>query len=65
VILANNSILKEHPEKTIASQTQWIESTENEAKQMQGLVNDLLLLARLDEGAEMQVKEPRRFLQPA
>lgn len=50
VILANSSILMEHPEKSISSQSQWIESTENEAKQMQEMVNDLLLLAKLDEG---------------
>lgn len=61
VILANSAILKEHPERTIASQSQWIESTENEAKQMQGLVNDLLLLARLDEGVEMKATEPVDF----
>lgn len=61
VILANSSILKAHPEKTIASQSQWIESTENEANQMQGMVNDLLLLARLDEGAGLQVNEPVDF----
>lgn len=62
VILANSSILMEHPEKNIASQSQWIESTENEAKQMQELVNDLLLLARLDEGGEpAQAKEDVDF----
>lgn len=50
VILANTSILMAHPEKSIASQSQWIESTEHEARSMQGLVSDLLLLAQLDEG---------------
>ncbi len=49
VILANTSILLEHPEKPIASQTQWIDSTQHEAQHMQALVNDLLLLAKLDE----------------
>lgn len=61
VILANSAILKEHPERTIASQSQWIESTENEAKQMQELVNDLLLLARLDEGVELHATETVDF----
>ncbi len=49
VILANTSILLEHPEKSIASQTQWVDSTQHEAQHMQALVNDLLLLAKLDE----------------
>lgn len=51
MILANTSILLEHPERSIASQSQWIESTQHEAQQMQGLVGDLLLLAQVDEGA--------------
>lgn len=50
VILANNSILQKHGSSSVASQSQWIESTEHEAKRMQGLVNDMLTLARLDEG---------------
>ena len=53
MILANTSILLEHPERSIASQSQWIESTQHEAQQMQDLVGDLLLLAQVDE-------EPRR-----
>lgn len=50
VILANNSILQKHDSDTIGSQKQWLESTEHEAKRMQGLVDDMLTLARLDEG---------------
>lgn len=50
VILANTSILLEHPERSIASESQWVESTQHEAEQMQGLVGDLLLLAQVDEG---------------
>lgn len=61
VILANSSILMEHPEKSISSQSQWIESTENEAKQMQEMVNDLLLLARLDEGVAQLTREEVDF----
>ena len=52
VILANTSILLEHPERSVASQSQWVESTQHEAEQMQSLVGDLLLLAQTDEGAE-------------
>lgn len=49
VILANSAILEEHPEKTVADQMQWVESTEHEALSMQALVGDLLTLARIDE----------------
>lgn len=51
VILANTSILLEHPDRSVASQSQWIESTQREAQDMQELVGDLLLLAQLDEHA--------------
>lgn len=57
VILANTSILMEHPERSIASQSQWIESTQNEAERMQGLIGDLLLLASIDEGSAQPVFE--------
>jgi signal transduction histidine kinase len=49
VILANTSIALEHPERTVASQAQWLESTQHEAEAMQGLVGDLLTLAKMDE----------------
>ena len=58
VILANTSILLEHPERSIASQSQWIESTQHEAEQMQGLVGDLLLLAQIDEGGAKPTMGP-------
>ena len=48
VILANTSILMAHPERTVASQSQWVESTQAEGTRMQELVADLLLLARID-----------------
>lgn len=51
VILANTSILMEHPEHTIASESQWLESTQHEALGMQELVGDLLTMAQLDEEA--------------
>lgn len=57
VILANTSILLEHPERSVASQSQWVESTQHEAEQMQGLVGDLLLLAQVDEGAAKPAME--------
>lgn len=49
VILANTSIALEHPERSVASQSQWLESTQREAEAMQGLVGDLLTLAKMDE----------------
>ena len=51
VILANNAILLEHPSDTVGSQRQWIDSTQHEALQMQHLVEDLLLLAKMDESS--------------
>ena len=57
VILANTSILLEHPERSIASESQWVESTQHEAEQMQGLVGDLLLLAQVDEGSATPTME--------
>lgn len=53
VILANNAILRQRGGDTIASQRQWIESTQVEAERMQGLVTDMLDLARpAPEGAQ-------------
>lgn len=49
VILANTSIALEHPERGVASQSQWLESTQHEAEAMQSLVGDLLALAKMDE----------------
>ena len=62
VILANASILLKHPEHTIASESQWIESTQVEAQQMQGLVNEMLELAQVEAGQQAQVTyEPVDF----
>lgn len=52
VILANSAILQREGDKTVASQGQWIESTKLEAERMQGLVTDMLELARSDAGDE-------------
>lgn len=50
VMLANTSILLKHPEKTVASQSQWVESIETEAENMQRLVGDMLFLATPEKG---------------
>lgn len=49
VILANSSILLEHPENTIEQERRLIESTQEESKRMKDLVENMLSLARLDE----------------
>ena len=59
VILANAAILQAHPEQSVGSQSQWVESTQTEAKRMQELVNDMLDLARLDEGKHVQANFTR------
>lgn len=59
VILANNAILQQRGGDTIASQRQWIESTQVEAERMQGLVTDMLDLAR----PAPEAPKPRKALQ--
>jgi signal transduction histidine kinase len=54
VILANNSLLATHPDRTIGEQAQWIASTQAEAQRMDSLVRDLLLLAQADEKEQPQ-----------
>ncbi len=51
VIMANTSILLQHPTHSIEEERQWVESTRQEAADMQQLVQDLLLLAQVDEQA--------------
>ncbi len=48
VILANNSILKENTEAKISEQTQWIDSTDNAAKNMMDMINEMLTLSSLE-----------------
>lgn len=61
VILANTSIMLEHPERSIASQSQWVESTQAEAQSMQELVGELLLMAKIDEGSAKPEREALDF----
>lgn len=56
VILANSAILQRERDETVASQMQWIESTRVEAERMQGLVTDMLDLARSDATGEAAAK---------
>ena len=48
VILADASIALEHPERSVESQRQWIEGIQAEGQRMQGLVEDMLALAKHD-----------------
>lgn len=52
VILANTAILQNHPDSSVESQGQWVDSTKTEAKRMQFLVNDMLDLVRIDSIAD-------------
>ncbi len=58
VMLANAAILQRHPERTVASQSQWVESIETEAKNMQNLVGDMLFLASADDLTRARSFEP-------
>lgn len=49
VILANTAIVRAHPDESIGSQSQWIDSTQTEAERMQELVNDMLDLAKIED----------------
>ncbi len=48
VILANVAILQAHPERTVASESKWLESTQSEAERMEGLVGEMLTLAQVE-----------------
>lgn len=61
VILANNAILRKRKGETVASQAQWIESTQMEAERMQGLVTDMLDLARSSAAAAAVPRTPVNF----
>ena len=48
VILANIGILQSHAADTIASQKQWVDSTQAEGQRMKQLIDDMLFLAKSD-----------------
>ena len=48
VILANNSIIKGNPEETVASQQQWLDATDDAAKGMMHMINEMLSLSSLE-----------------
>lgn len=50
VIAANNSILLENPEAPVGSLSRWVDSTGQAARQMQGLVDEMLTLTVAQRG---------------
>ncbi|NLI54667.1 MAG: HAMP domain-containing histidine kinase [Clostridiales bacterium] len=50
VILANQKILLSHPERSVANERQWIDNTQSEGDRMKSLIEDLLFLAKSDDG---------------
>ena len=61
VILANQKILLAHPEKTVSEQRQWVENTQSEGDRMKSLVEDLLFLAKTDDGASKETLSDVNF----
>lgn len=55
VILANMSILLQHPNKTISDESQWIENTQREANTMQELVSEMLELAQVESYEDVEI----------
>ncbi len=48
VILANNSILKENEDSPVSEQINWIDSTDNAARNMMNMVENMLTLSALE-----------------
>lgn len=49
IILANNNIMMSHTGDTIKQQQQWLMSTDEEAKHMKKLIDEMLMLAKSDQ----------------
>ncbi|MGI6104946.1 MAG: sensor histidine kinase [Raoultibacter sp.] len=49
VIMANIEIIRSEPTASVASNMKWLDGTMAESERMQGLIADLLLLARMDD----------------
>ena len=58
VVLANNSILKGSPEASIGEQMQWIDSTDDAARNMMHLVEQMLTLSSLEASEQTVEKHP-------
>ena len=55
VIMANTEIIASHGDETVDSQRKWIENTRSESQRMAELINDLLFLAKNDDGLKAQM----------
>ncbi|MBO5866977.1 MAG: HAMP domain-containing histidine kinase [Clostridia bacterium] len=55
VIMANTEIIASHPDETVASQQKWIDNTLAETRRMASLVQDLLFLAKSDDGLKVEM----------
>lgn len=55
VIKANTELIAAHSKDTVASQMKWVDNTRFEVERMTALVNDLLFLAKNDEGLKEQL----------
>ena len=51
VILANNNIMMSHSDSTVEQEKQWLESTQEEARHMKQLIDQMLFLAKSDAGS--------------
>lgn len=49
VIMTNTEIVRSSPDGKIASEMKWLDGVMEESKRMEGLIADLLLLAKLDD----------------
>ena len=58
VVLANDSILKDSPEATVGEQMQWIDSTDDAARNMMHLVEQMLTLSGLEAAERTVEKHP-------
>lgn len=61
VILANTEILRQDPEATVAEQQKWIDSTADAAENMQGMIQEMLTLSRVEDSEEPLVMEEVDF----
>jgi len=57
VVMANSSILKSNRDSTVEEQLQWVESTEDAARNMMGLVDEMLTLSSLESAGRTVEKE--------
>ncbi len=61
VILANMDILLSHKQETVGEQSKWVENTLTEAERMKKLVEELLFLAKSDDGRTLPLKSDVDF----